>query len=107
MLMSVYGARYKQTWFPDHHFADSNGYVKEHRLLYEFNYKCSLLPWADVHHIDGNRYNNSILNLEAYMHGKHSALTQKGNKHCIGRHHSEDTKRRLSASEKRTKGSKQ
>src|SRR6188768_2005733 len=37
---------------PEHHFANSSGYVREHRLVWEEYYKACLLPWADVHHIN-------------------------------------------------------
>lgn len=61
----------------EHHFADRGGYVLEHRLIYEEYYRCILLPWADVHHIDGNPENNDILNLYACMHGEHTKLENK------------------------------
>jgi len=55
----------------DHRFANSAGYVRQHRLVYERYHKCSLLPWAIVHHKDGNRANNDISNLEASTQSKH------------------------------------
>jgi hypothetical protein len=77
------GGRYQLTkgyyviWKPEHHFANKDGYVLEHRLVWEEYHKVILLPWADVHHLDGNKTNNVIENLEAMMHGHHSTLTQK------------------------------
>lgn len=50
---------------PNHHFADANGYVREHRLVYEKYYKCCLLPWSVVHHKNETRSDNRIQNLEA------------------------------------------
>lgn len=35
-----------------------------HRLIYEEYHKCTLLPQGQIHHIDNNRTNNCILNLE-------------------------------------------
>lgn len=55
----------------DHHFANSTGYVFQHRLIYERYYGCSLLPRAIIHHIDGNRANNDISNLELSSQSKH------------------------------------
>jgi HNH endonuclease len=66
-----YYYRYK----PDHHFASKDGYVMEHRLVWENTNNAILLPWADVHHVDGNHINNRIRNLQAMMHGQHTILT--------------------------------
>lgn len=52
--------------------------VNKHRLVYEIYNKCELLPWVDIHHIDGNKQNNDISNLQPLLHGKHSSITQKG-----------------------------
>lgn len=47
-------------------------YVMEHRLVYEsvFGYTKD-----DIHHLDGDTFNNSIDNLEAIPHNNHSRLT--------------------------------
>jgi len=60
---------------PDHHFANREGYVREHRLVYEEYHKCSLLPWADIHHKNKNKQDNRIENLELISHGRHSRVT--------------------------------
>ena len=39
----------------------------------------------DVHHIDGNRQNNSIYNLELIEHSEHMSKHNVNNKNCIGR----------------------
>lgn len=36
-----------------------------YRKIYQEYHKCSLLPYVDIHHIDGNRDNNDITNLIA------------------------------------------
>ena len=36
------------------------GYIFEHILIYETFNKCSLVPWAVIHHRDGNKQNNHI-----------------------------------------------
>lgn len=66
---------------PNHHFADSKGYVMEHRLVWEEYYKACLLSWVDIHHKNGITNDNRIENLEAMMHGKHTTLTNKGVRH--------------------------
>lgn len=45
-----------------------------HRAIWEKHHKASLLPWADVHHINGIHTDNRPDNLEAMMHTKHTIL---------------------------------
>ena len=49
-----------------------------HRLIYEDYYKVTLLPWTHIHHIDGNKLNNDISNLEAMFGNVHNSEHQKG-----------------------------
>ena len=48
------------------------GYVKEHRLVYEKYYNCCLLNITDIHHINGNRKDNRIENLQPLYHWQHT-----------------------------------
>ena len=48
----------------------------------------------DVHHIDGNKLNNSIYNLELVEHKKHMS------EHKMGKHRSEETKKKIGKSHK-------
>lgn len=59
---------------PEHRFAGKNGYVPEHRLVWEKYNNASLLPWSDVHHLNEIRSDNRIENLQAMMDYQHSAL---------------------------------
>ena len=74
------GRRYKDHygyWWiqnPDHHYAKQNGYVLEHRIIYEEYYKCCLLPWGNIHHINHKRDDNRIENLELISKPKHTRL---------------------------------
>jgi len=59
---------------PDHHFADNKGYVKEHRLVWEEYHNACLLPWAIVHHINGNKTDNRPENLDVMSPEEHCGL---------------------------------
>ena len=56
----------------DHHFADCNGYIMEHHLVWEQHNNAILLPWSSVHHINEIRTDNRIGNLIAFSRGQHS-----------------------------------
>jgi hypothetical protein len=71
---------YWRIYVPNHHFTSKNKSVPEHRLIYEFYYKCCLLRWAHIHHKNGKRDDNRIENLEGFVGSKHRALHMKGNK---------------------------
>jgi len=51
-----------------HPGANSNGYIRYHRLLMEQTLGRYLLPEEVVHHIDGNKKNNDPDNLELFAH---------------------------------------
>lgn len=57
---------YRMILAEDHPFADVKGYVREHRLVMESSIGRFLDPKEVVHHIDGDRSNNSIENLKLY-----------------------------------------
>ena len=50
---------------------EGNYKKKLHRLIYEDHYGVTLLPTTDIHHLDGNKVNNHIDNLEALPHSEH------------------------------------
>lgn len=67
---------------------EGNFKKKLHRLIYEDYHGVTLLSTTDVHHIDGNKLNNNIENLEAISHAEHSRRhmisdrnPMKGNNH--------------------------
>lgn len=51
---------------PLHQKAKSNGYVREHVLVMENKLKRSLLPYENIHHLNGERGDNRIENLELW-----------------------------------------
>lgn len=55
----------------DHPYSDKNGYVYEHRLIVEKSIGRYLLPDERIHHIDGDKTNNNIDNLQITSHREH------------------------------------
>lgn len=51
-----------------------NVYKREHRLVMEYHLGRKLKSWELVHHLDGNRLNNNINNLEIVTHSTHKGL---------------------------------
>lgn len=53
------------------------GGIREHRLVYETYYKCSLLPNSVIHHINGNKQDNRIENLQVMSNPEHTRMHMK------------------------------
>ena len=73
---------------PDHHFATKAGYVRESHLVVEEYYRCCLLSWAVVHHINKNTQDNRIENLMVFFnqseHTKYEhPLLDRSNCYCL------------------------
>lgn len=67
--------------FPNHPYATKDGYVAGHRLVMEQYYSIIFdeevfLPYPkyEIHHIDENVKNNSLINLELVTHKEHRKL---------------------------------
>ena len=65
---------YVMIYEPNYPYGKKDGWVKEHRLVWETFNNAILCKWTDVHHINGIRHDNRIENLQALIHGKHTAL---------------------------------
>lgn len=52
-----------------------------HRIVFEEFHKVTLLPNSHIHHIDGNKLNNDISNLELKIPSEHISEHKKGTKH--------------------------
>lgn len=71
-------AGYRMLRTPEHPFADSKGYVREHRLVMEKYLGRYLEEDECVHHVDGGKSNNSIENLELMLIEEHVKLHHTG-----------------------------
>jgi hypothetical protein len=76
---------------------ECNNRKKLHRLIYEDYYKVSLLDYVDVHHIDGDKTNNDINNLELLTHEEHSRQHMLGDRNPMK---SKEARLKLSQSRK-------
>lgn len=65
---------YFRVYKPDHPHADKRGRVLEHRLIYEEHYKCCILRYIHVHHVNDNRLDNRIENLMLVTASQHNKL---------------------------------
>lgn len=63
-------AKYRFKVAKDHPNARSDGQIMEHRLVMSNHIGRALLPYENVHHINGDRYDNRIENLELWSHSQ-------------------------------------
>lgn len=65
-------AGYIELFTPNHPFCTQRGYVKEHRLVMEKHLGRYLNENEVVHHINGDKQDNRIENLELLERGEHT-----------------------------------
>lgn len=65
---------YIQVYVPDHPNANKEGYVMKHRLVMEKELGIILPRGIVVHHINGNRTDNRVINLAVMKFEAHAAL---------------------------------
>jgi hypothetical protein len=65
-----------------HHLADVRGYAYEHRIVAEQKLGRTLNPGEVVHHIDGNRQNNDLSNIEVWPSNADHLRQHSQRHHC-------------------------
>ena len=73
----VYKGNYIYAVVPDHPKATKNGYVLFHRIIMENKIGRLLEKREQVHHINGDTYDNRQENLEIMMLGEHQRFHMK------------------------------
>lgn len=71
---------------PEHPRCDTQGYIAQHRLIYEEYYNCCLLPTTEIHHINGIKNDNRMENLQPLTTSQHTRLEltiNMDNRKCI------------------------
>ena len=77
---------YIQLYKPEYHQTNNQGYVMEHRYIYEQYHKVCLLPWIDINHINRIKTDNRIENLETKTRPEHMSLhmtKDMSNRSCL------------------------
>ena len=76
-------------------------FTRLHRYVWE-KYNGPIPDDKEIHHKDENKLNNNIDNLELLTESKHLSLHTSGEKHHFyGRHHSQETIKKISETKKR------
>lgn len=75
------GHPYKQIYMPEHPYASSMGYVREHRLVMEKQLGRNLRPDEVVDHINMDTLDNRPENLRVMLKTEHDRMNTKLNVH--------------------------
>lgn len=72
---------YTKVWTPTHPNAEKSGYIKEHILVMSKHLGRPLKKGEVIHHIDENKLNNNINNLQIFNRSSHRSFHNIGNKY--------------------------
>jgi len=86
---------YIMVYMPEHPYCNSNGYVREHRLVMEQRLGRYLRPEETVHHINEIRNDNRDENLELFASREANSII-----HTVSVEFSPETRARMSAASK-------
>ena len=64
-----------RVWLPEHPRAYESGYIFRSIAAYYFYHGVVVPEGSNIHHIDGNRLNDSRENLEMILHSEHTILS--------------------------------
>jgi hypothetical protein len=80
LIIRFEGHGYLSIYQPSHYFANNKGRIRLHRFVYEYFNKVCLLPWTDIHHINGKKTDNHKRNLMAVSRPDHRRIHMIGSK---------------------------
>lgn len=72
-----------------------NKMCKVHRLVWE-TFNGTIPDGYSIHHLDENKQNNKLDNLALISNYEHNHLHKIGNKYCVGREITDETRKRMS-----------
>lgn len=79
-LKRIISHGYVMIFEPLHPEAMLNGYVREHRMKMSNHLGRRLRGYEEVHHINGDKQDNRLENLQLMTKAEHTSLTHKGKK---------------------------
>lgn len=74
----IQGGGYRKVWCKGHHRADANNLVYEHILIMEKHLGRQIMMPEVIHHINGNKQDNRLENLQLFNASQHMSLERKG-----------------------------
>ena len=87
-------------------YFDNNKYGLLHRYIYSY-YNGKIPEGYDIHHKDENKMNNDISNLILLTRSEHMKLHGKDKEFFKGKHHSEESRKKISEANKGKKRSEE